>query len=732
DCDTSIPLDEIDNDSDLYVECSGWNDTQGDQAAILGGADCDDTDIVSYPGAAEQCDGNDNNCDASIPGDELDLDSDLYTECSGWNDTQGDQPSILGGADCDDSDSTSFPGATELCDGNDNNCDASVPLDEIDNDSDLYVECMAWNDTQGDQGAILGGADCDDGDSASFPGAAELCDGNDNNCDATIPLDEIDNDSDLYVECSGWNDTQGDQGAILGGGDCDDTDVVSYPGAAELCDGNDNNCDASVPLDEIDNDADLYVECSGWNDTQGDQGAILGGADCDDTDIVSYPGAAELCDGNDNNCDASVPLDEIDNDADLYVECSGWSDTQGDQGAILGGADCDDTDIVSYPGAAELCDGNDNNCDASVPLDEIDNDADLYVECSVWSDTQGDQGTILGGADCDDTDIASYPGAAELCDGNDNNCDTTVPADELDGDSDLYVSCSGWNDSQGDQPAILGGADCNNSDSSSYPGASEVCDGNDNNCDTIVPTDELDSDSDLYVACSTWADSQGDQPAILGGADCNNADGTSFPGATEVCDGNDNDCDTIVPANELDGDLDLFVACAIWSDTQGDQPSILGGADCDPADMISFPGALEICDGNDNSCSGTADDGDADSDTVLVCDDCDDGNFDVNALPSESQNLLFVDPTTMQWSAPAMLGGTSVNYDVLRTDAADDFVTLPVCVESDDGSDTQAVDANVPASGAVFFYLSRPLNACGDGSPGADSDAIERAAATCP
>ncbi|MDH3786118.1 MAG: MopE-related protein, partial [Acidobacteriota bacterium] len=186
------------------------------------------------------------------------------------------------------------------------------------------------------------------------------------------------------------------------------------------------------------------------------------------------------------------------------------------------------------------------------------------------------------------------------------------------------------------------------------------------------------------------------------------------------------------PANELDGDLDLFVACAIWSDTQGDQPSILGGADCDPADMISFPGALEICDGNDNSCSGTADDGDADSDTVLVCDDCDDGNFDVNALPSESQNLLFVDPTTMQWSAPAMLGGTSVNYDVLRTDAADDFVTLPVCVESDDGSDTQAVDANVPASGAVFFYLSRPLNACGDGSPGADSDAIERAAATCP
>ena len=50
--------------------------------------------------------------------------------------------------------------------------------------------------------------------------------------------------------------------------------------------------------------------------------------DCDDNDNTVYPGAPELCDGQVNNCGASLGGDEIDNDGDHYVECvvdaNGW------------------------------------------------------------------------------------------------------------------------------------------------------------------------------------------------------------------------------------------------------------------------------------------------------------------------------------------------------------------------------------------------------------------------
>ncbi len=46
-------------------------------------------------------------------------------------------------------------------------------------------------------------------------------------------------------------------------GDCNDAHADVYPGADELCDGRDNDCDGVLPLDEIDNDLDGYDECGG-------------------------------------------------------------------------------------------------------------------------------------------------------------------------------------------------------------------------------------------------------------------------------------------------------------------------------------------------------------------------------------------------------------------------------------------------------------------------------------
>jgi hypothetical protein len=141
---------------------------------------------------------------------------------------------------------------------------------------------------------------------------------------ASASADPLCNDNDG----DGWYDDQGD---------CDDGDASVYPGAPELCDGQDNDCDGSVPADENDGDGDGVAGCDG---------------DCDDDNAAVHPGAAEVCDGLDNDCDGILPAAEIDKDGDGVAECDG---------------DCNDYDDGVHPGAAEICDGVDNDCDGAVP-----------------------------------------------------------------------------------------------------------------------------------------------------------------------------------------------------------------------------------------------------------------------------------------------------------------------------------------------------------------------------
>ncbi len=121
-------------------------------------------------------------------------------------------------------------------------------------------------------------------------------------------------------------------GTVTVGGDCDDGDSASYPGASEQCDGLDNDCDGAVPAAELDADSDGYSGCEG---------------DCDDADGTSNPGAAELCgDGLDNDCDLDV-------DEDCIPTCGGadlvnyWS-FDGDALDLVGGNDLSVFGATSY------------------------------------------------------------------------------------------------------------------------------------------------------------------------------------------------------------------------------------------------------------------------------------------------------------------------------------------------------------------------------------------------
>jgi len=148
-----------------------------------------------------------------------------------------------------------------------------------------------------------------------------------------------------------------------------------------------------------------------------------------------------------------------DNDGDGYGDASdiALSCTGAPNGYTTDDTDCNDFDDQVNPGATEVCNGIDDNCDGD--MDE-------------GFDIDGDGVTTCGG-DCDDADGNVNPNATEICNGIDDNCDGNTD-EGFDVDGDGVSSCGG---------------DCDDNDPNAYPGATEVCGDSDLNCDGILLED---------------------------------------------------------------------------------------------------------------------------------------------------------------------------------------------------------------------------------------------------
>ena len=331
--------------------------------------------------------------------------------------------------DCNDEDPAIHPGADEVCDRFDNDCDGGV--DEAD-----AVDAPTWHqDDDGDgygtddstrvacdlpHGYAAHGGDCDDDDPAFHPGASEpdCTDPKDYNCDGSTGYDDVDNDGVPACE------------------DCDDTSAYHYPGAPERCELTDEDCDGAVDEDAI--DAETF-----YGDADGDgyggptftiqaceapSAYVAANDDCDDLDPSSHPGGTEVCDDGDNDCDGDT--DEgvtttfwIDADGDGYGDANTETDSCSEPpGYSPNAEDCDDSDPSAWPGGVEVCDGADNDCDGDTDGDALgadafftDDDGDGYGDpdtrveaCEAAGDQVGNDG------DCDDNDsAASRPGPSE-------------------------------------------------------------------------------------------------------------------------------------------------------------------------------------------------------------------------------------------------------------------------------------------------------------------------------
>ena len=655
---------DFDNDGDAC-------DADDDNDQIPDNLDCAPFDKEVNPEAEEVCDGKDNNCNYIVDEGWTDTDGDGWKDCVDEDDDNDLSPDSV---DCAPLDPLSKPSAAEICDGKDNDCDGETDEGFEDTDGDGEPDCLdedsdedgidnaddncplIANDDQQDADQDGMGDVCDiDMDGDSIPNAPDNCptvfnvlqgdideDGDGDKCDEDIDGDGAQNDEDncplvANAEQADFDedgigdacedDTDGD--GVDNAQDCKPNDPAIHPGAEEQCDGADNDCNGLIDEGYPDFDGDDIKNCI---DDDDDDDGDPDDSDCASLEPAVHHLATEECDGVDNDCDGEIDeelgtvtcgkgacthtvavcengaptncdpyeqaaiesCDGIDNDCDGLVDEDLGFAICGLGACMHTGPNCENgQEVICDPqeGAqAEVCDGLDNDCDGKT-------DEELGQKACGKGQCYHTVKACVGGEEqqCD-----PFAGAQkEVCDGADNDCNGET-------DEGLGTSTCGLGECEHTVDKCVDGAQqiCN-----PLEGAQpEACDGLDNDCNGLL------DDGMGQVSCGL-GECLNTVPACMDGQpqECNPLDGAE----PETCDGLDNDCD-----GTADEELGVLT-CGLGECIHSVQPCIDGQSqECDPLE-----GAIdEICDGLDNDCDGSIDNGfsDVDMDGEADCVDTED------------------------------------------------------------------------------------------------------------
>lgn len=294
-----------------------------------------------------------------------------------------------------------------------------------------------------------------------------------------------DSDNDTYGDSNDSTQTVSPTppaGYVVNNTDCDDNNSSVHPGAAELCNGIDDDCNGQIDDNIVFSTYYADADGDGFGDPAVDSSAcappvgyVSNNSDCNDANNAIYPGATEVCNGIDDNCDGQI---------DEGVLSTFYADTDGDGfgdaavttqacsapiGYVSNNTDCDDNNNTIYPGATEIC-GNsiDDDCDGQV--DEgcgnntwyADADADTYGDINnfiVDNNPTPPAGYVADSTDCNDANAAINPGATEICgNGIDDNCNGQIDENSpsaADAGADIAV-CSANNTILGATAPIIG------------------------------------------------------------------------------------------------------------------------------------------------------------------------------------------------------------------------------------------------------------------------------------
>jgi alpha-tubulin suppressor-like RCC1 family protein len=308
-------------DDDAPLEADGGGADAGNDGAVDAGRDADLEASIDA--------GTDTGADAGVDCTTLDVDGDGESACT----------------DCDDNDANRYHGAPEVCDSDDEDCDPTT-FGSRDIDADGVVSTACCN------GATCG-TDCDDGNPSINPTTADVCNGIDDNCNGSIDEgvlltfyrdadgDDYGVEADTTLACArpaGYTDAT----TVF---DCDDANPARHPGLAEICNDLDDDCDPTTNPFDADGDGYDDLECDG--------------SDCNDADPLIHPGVPDPCDGIDADCSTGRLGEDADRDGHAAA-------TDTCTVGLLPRDDCDDTRVTAYPGAPELCNGVDDDCDGVI------------------------------------------------------------------------------------------------------------------------------------------------------------------------------------------------------------------------------------------------------------------------------------------------------------------------------------------------------------------------------
>ena len=398
----------------------------------------------------------------------------------------------------------------------------------------------------------------------------------------------------IPIECPDA-DLDGRQLAGCGGDDCDDTHALSFPGADEICDGRDNDCNNTVDDGFEFNLCPLQDGvCAGSRESCNDNGRQVCG------DALYGPGFERnevSCDGIDNDCDGT--LDELLNAPGGTCPAQGVCNQASARCLGQGGWTCD------YPDTHER---NETRCD------QLDNDCDGQTDegCNCQPGQERACGTDEGDCSAGNQTCAAngnwgpcvgeVRAVEEQCDGRDNDCDAATD-EELPGlDCDLRAGvCAGANRRCGGGQGWL---PCDASDyGDSYERVESACgDGLDNDCDGTVDDgcpgidvaegegegDEVDPGEACEPGrarpCGGTSEGacQVNVQICEGNAQWSRCGGGINP-VEEICgDGKDNDCDGKIDENEAPGDCAGRGAVGPVDEAPGedpDDPDLVGDED---------------------------------------------------------------------------------------------------------------------------------------------------------
>ncbi len=311
--------------------------------------------------------------------------------------------------DCDDTRGDVYPGAPEICDGIDNDCDGDIDEGVLltfyaDTDEDGFGDATVTElACSAPAGFVADNTDCDDGDEHEFPGQVWYLDRDGDNF----------GDGSTEISCERpMNGFLADE-LTATDTDCDDNNGDEFPGQEWYLD---------ADADGFGSVSGVVVACE-----RPDAGFLISeltapDTDCDDADANEYPGQSWYTDADADGYGNGDMVISCERPASTAYFAAELQQTSGD---------CDDTRNIVYPGAPEVCDDLDNDCNGEVDEDlplltyYRDADGDGFGDATDAIMICGDlpEGYSANNEDCDDTNNNIYPQANEIADnGIDEDC----------------------------------------------------------------------------------------------------------------------------------------------------------------------------------------------------------------------------------------------------------------------------------------------------------------------